>query len=441
MPSTGNIPGQLNNHPNNHPTPLLQNQPQIPPLYAHTVQPQIIHTQEPVLQQYQHFQAQTPITYIPAPITTQPTTSSQCAPNSSYEHPHYMTCSDDDSTLNDEKEGESNSTHPWQAVGKKRKRNPHSTPTEIHIPTTINNRYDPLTENTPDENTIGKNNSNPNTSTKPQPNPRPPPIYIYGVTNYRAMLNNLQEVIEAERFHTKTLSNNTVKVNTHSIEGYRQLIRHLNNENIVHHTYQLKQDRAYRIVLRDLHHSIPTEDIKEELQTYGHTARNIINIRHRVSKEPLPMFFVDLEPAANNKEIYKLEYLQNTKIRVEAPRIKNSIIQCTRCQDYGHSKTYCRKPYNCVKCGKSHDSQTCTKPKDTPATCALCNGNHPANYKGCTVYRDLKAKRYPQRPAERTTNKTNIYNLHLRSKSLVVHPITQPMLKSQQPTQRSTTQP
>jgi len=343
-------------------------------------------------------------------MTTQPATSSQCAPNSSSEHACFMACSDDDSTFNDEKEDESNNTHPWQAVGKKRKRNPFSTPTEIHIPTTINNRYDPLIENTPEDTTIGKNNCNPTISTKPQPNPRPPPIYIYGVTNYRAMLNNLQEVIEAERFHTKTLSNNTVKVNTHSIEGYRQLIRHLNNENIIHHTYQLKQERAYRIVLRDLHHTIPIEDIKEELQAYGHTARNIMNIRHRVSKEPLPMFFVDLEPAANNKEIYKLEYLQHTKIRVEAPRIKTSIIQCTRCQDYGHSKTYCRKPYNCVKCGQSHASQTCTKPKDTPAICALCNGNHPANYKGCTVYRDLKAKRYPPRPAERTTNKTNVTN-------------------------------
>ena len=121
MPSTGNIPGQLNNHPNNHPTPLLQNRSQIPPSYAHTVQPQIIHTQEPVLQHYHHFQAQTPITYIPAPITTQLTTSSQCAPNSSYEHAFSMACSADDSTFNDEKEGESNSTHPWQAVGKKGK--------------------------------------------------------------------------------------------------------------------------------------------------------------------------------------------------------------------------------------------------------------------------------------------------------------------------------
>ena len=162
----------------------------------------------------------------------------------------------------------------------------------------------------------------------------------------------------------------------------------------VHQTYQLTQERAYRIVIRYLHHSIPTEDIKEELRTHGQSARNITNIRHRVSKEPLPMSFVDLEPQVNKKEIYKLEFLQNTKIRVEEPRNKNSIIQCTRCQDYGHS--YCRKPFNCVKCGQPHNSQACTKPKVSPATCALCGGSHPASYKSCTVYHDLKARRQPQ---------------------------------------------
>jgi hypothetical protein len=201
-----------------------------------------------------------------------------------------MACSDDDSIRNAEEEGGHENAHPWQAVGKKRKRNPQSTPTETHIPTITNNRYEPLTESPPEDTSPDDNKSAPNTSATPQPNPRPPPIYIYGVTTYKAMLNNLQEAIEAERFHTKTLSNNTVKVNTHSIEGYRKLIRHLNNENIVHHTYQLIQETAYRIVLRDLHYSIPTEDIKDELQTYGHTARYITNIRHRVSKEPLPMF-------------------------------------------------------------------------------------------------------------------------------------------------------
>jgi hypothetical protein len=34
------------------------------------------------------------------------------------------------------------------------------------------------------------------------------------------------------------------------------------------------------------------------------------------------------------------------------------------------------------------------KPKSTPAKCIPCSGDHPANYKGCTVNKDLVAARY-----------------------------------------------
>jgi len=59
---------------------------------------------------------------------------------------------------------------------------------------------------------------------------------------------------------------------------------------------------------------------------------------------------------------------------------------------YNHTKAYCNLPYNCVKCGNPHDSKTCTKPKDTPAKCALCGGAHPANYRGCQVHKELQNK-------------------------------------------------
>ena len=81
----------------------------------------------------------------------------------------------------------------------------------------------------------------------------------------------------------------------------------------------MKQDRAYRVVIRNLHYSIPIDEIKEELQKKGHAVRNILNIRHRVNKYPLSMFYVDLEPKENNKEIYNLQYLNNMKINVEPP--------------------------------------------------------------------------------------------------------------------------
>jgi hypothetical protein len=222
------------------------------------------------------------------------------------------------------------------------------------------------------------------------------------------MADNLATVASKENYHTKTISNNTVLVYPHKPETYRRLISHLRENKIIYHTYQLKQERAYRVVIRDIHSSVSTQELAEELNTKGHQVRNIVNVRHRVTKEPLPLFFVDLEPKENNKDIYDLQYLYNTKIRVEPPRNRREIVQCTRCQDYGHSKSYCNKPYYCVKCGKQHDSKTCTKPHDTPATCALCHGNHPANYKGCTVYKELINARNKRSPRQ-ATPQTNPY--------------------------------
>jgi len=43
----------------------------------------------------------------------------------------------------------------------------------------------------------------------------------------------------------------------------------------------------------------------------GHNVRNIINAQHRTPKEPLNLFFADLEPAENNKEKYNIKALQN----------------------------------------------------------------------------------------------------------------------------------
>ena len=57
-----------------------------------------------------------------------------------------------------------------------------------------------------------------------------------------------------------------------------------------------------------------------------------------------------------------------------------------RCKSYGHTESYCNKPYICVNCGGQHSTDSCKKSKITPATCALCGGGHPANYKGCDYY-------------------------------------------------------
>jgi hypothetical protein len=47
-------------------------------------------------------------------------------------------------------------------------------------------------------------------------------------------------------------------------ETYRKLVKYL-KKIIFYHTYQIKEERAYRIVIKYLQHSTDAEDIRHEL--------------------------------------------------------------------------------------------------------------------------------------------------------------------------------
>ena len=48
-----------------------------------------------------------------------------------------------------------------------------------------------------------------------------------------------------------------------------------------------------------------------------------------------------------------------------------------------------------MKCSQNHSD--CPKiVRSDKVKCVLCSGNHPANYKGCTVYKQLPEKAFPR---------------------------------------------
>jgi len=211
------------------------------------------------------------------------------------------------------------------------------------------------------------------------------------------MIKRLKEVAEEEQFLTKILPNNVIKLACSTPETYRD-IKYCKEQIISYHTYQLMEDRAFRVVIKHLHYTTDIDDIKNELRILGHEVRNKINVKYRQTKEPLNILFIDFEPAQNNKDIHVDKVIQNKIIHIEPPRSpKPHIPQCVRCQQYGHRRKYCNKPFNCVKCGGHHNSTTCTKPRDSPAKCALCGGPHPENYEGCEKYHDILKGYNPHR--------------------------------------------
>jgi hypothetical protein len=55
----------------------------------------------------------------------------------------------------------------------------------------------------------------------------------------------------------------------------------------------------------------------------------------------------------------------------------------------------CHLNPRCVKCAGDHLTNQChKKERSSDVTCVLSGGNNPANYKGCTVYKDLQKKTY-----------------------------------------------
>ena len=96
----------------------------------------------------------------------------------------------------------------------------------------------------------------------------------------------------------------------------------------------------------------------------------------------------------------------NSIVKFKPPLVKKEIIQCKRCQRYGHTQKYCNHNFRCVKCAGNHLTDQCTKSPEIPAKCIHCQGEHPPNYKGCSAYKTLHNIKYPKlRPKDITIQK------------------------------------
>jgi hypothetical protein len=186
-----------------------------------------------------------------------------------------------------------------------------------------------------------------------------------------------------------------------------------------------------------MHYSTDVEDIKSAIEQHGHSVTNIFNIKQQRSNIPLSLFFVDLKPHETNKDIYQLETLNYTKVRFEPPRPKRNLPQCGTCQRYGHTHAYCHHSPRCVKCAGNHLTKLCPrKEKSENVKCVLCDGNHPANYKGCSVYKEIQQRTFPPL-RNRPVTKPSVTQPHLTTSPSTSYSTA---LKSQPPPHESATE-
>lgn len=74
-----------------------------------------------------------------------------------------------------------------------------------------------------------------------------------------------------------------------------------------------------------IHTSEDITTIKEQINKLGHKVRNIIYVRHKTTKDPLLLYFIDLEPHPNNRDIYEIKKLGHYIVSFEPSLTRNRI--------------------------------------------------------------------------------------------------------------------
>ncbi|KAM8707460.1 hypothetical protein ACLKA7_011529 [Drosophila subpalustris] len=215
----------------------------------------------------------------------------------------------------------------------------------------------------------------------------PPPIVISLIRDRKLLFSKLDELVKSdENLAVKNLSNDGIRVQCHASSSYRSLAKWLEDSNCNWHSWQLKEERTCKFFIRGLHKSTDMQYISEVFTKLGHDVKSVVNITNK-EKKPLDLFAVEILRKSNNKEVFLIKKIGFVIVTIGLPKSRKGALQCYRCQRFGHSKTYCRNPPRCVKCGQDHLSSTCAKPDTLPACCANCGLDHTSNFAGCRYYK------------------------------------------------------
>jgi hypothetical protein len=93
--------------------------------------------------------------------------------------------------------------------------------------------------------------------------------------------------------------------------------------------------------LKDVHCSSDSEEIKVKVEKSGHRGTNIWNIKQYKINLPFSMFFVDLKPAPNNKDIFNVEYIQQQTTEFQPSRARMGYWSMCRLPKIWAHNNYC----------------------------------------------------------------------------------------------------
>jgi hypothetical protein len=132
-----------------------------------------------------------------------------------------------------------------------------------------------------------------------------------------------------------------------------------------------------------------------------------------------PHFILSVAPGPDVAKVSSLTELCGLRIKVKTYNVPKGPLQCKGCQRFGQTQRNCDYVPRCVVCGDAHPSGTCVTPKQQ-FKCCSCGGNHTANYRGCSKWKE--AKTAAAKRALRERGRRDGVSTHLPAKSATPKP-------------------
>lgn len=210
---------------------------------------------------------------------------------------------------------------------------------------------------------------------------RPPPIVVHGQFDGVADINKMLKAKLSGSFHWRNTPNSMGLYLTNK-EDWVMCKQMLQENGVEFHTFSLKEEKNHAFVLRGLHQDVDPLDIRRELVEQGTPVKEV----YRMKGTRFPAYLVVTTAEITLKKVEAIRFIQYTKIKWERHFNSKYIIQCHRCQAWGHATSNCHAAPSCLKCAASHLTRDCVKDPKLLAKCVNCGGAHPANNTTCNAY-------------------------------------------------------
>ncbi|CAH2106652.1 unnamed protein product [Euphydryas editha] len=106
---------------------------------------------------------------------------------------------------------------------------------------------------------------------------KPPPIILYGVEDVNKLTEFLETTAERSTFNYKIINKNQIRIITKDVNIYKNLISRIREKGLIGHTFNIKEERSYRLVIKNLHHTTPHNDI---IDAFRETETHFTNSNH-----------------------------------------------------------------------------------------------------------------------------------------------------------------